>query len=41
MVTALDTPIPYSEPLENHVVPNEEKIVEAVRLVMAHEAVAA
>jgi pyruvate dehydrogenase E1 component beta subunit len=41
MVTALDTPIPYSEPLENYVVPNEEKIVQAVRSVMAHEAVAA
>jgi acetoin:2,6-dichlorophenolindophenol oxidoreductase subunit beta len=41
MVTALDTPIPYSEPLENYVVPNEDKIVEAVKSVMAHEAVAA
>jgi pyruvate dehydrogenase E1 component beta subunit len=41
MVTALDAPIPYSEPLENFVVPNEDKIVEAVKSVMAHEAVAA
>ena len=41
MVTALDTPIPYSEPLENYVVPNEDKIVEAVKSVVAHEAVAA
>ncbi len=41
MVTALDAPIPYSEPLENYVVPNEDKIVEAVRSVMAQEAVAA
>jgi len=41
MVTALDAPIPYSEPLENYVVPNEEKIVQAVRAVMAHKAVAA
>jgi len=41
MVTALNTPIPYSEPLENYVVPNEDKIVEAVKSVMAHEAVAA
>jgi acetoin:2,6-dichlorophenolindophenol oxidoreductase subunit beta len=41
MVTALDAPIPYSEPLENYVVPNEDKIVEAVKSVMAHEAVAA
>ncbi len=41
LVTALDTPIPYSEPLENYVVPNEDKIVDAVKSVMAHEAVAA
>jgi pyruvate/2-oxoglutarate/acetoin dehydrogenase E1 component len=41
MVTALDAPIPYSEPLENYVVPNEDKIVAAVKLVMAHDAVAA
>src|ERR1700733_849674 len=41
MVTALDAPIPYSEPLENYVVPNEDRIVEAVKSVMAHQAVAA
>jgi len=41
MVTALDTPIPYSEPLENYVVPNEDKIVEAVKCVLAQETVAA
>jgi acetoin:2,6-dichlorophenolindophenol oxidoreductase subunit beta len=41
MVTALDTPIPYSEPLENYVVPNEDKIVEAVKGVLARETVAA
>ncbi len=41
MVTALDAPIPYSEPLENYVVPHEDKIVEAVKAVMAHDAVAA
>jgi acetoin:2,6-dichlorophenolindophenol oxidoreductase subunit beta len=41
MVTALDAPIPYSEPLENYVVPNEDRIIEAVKSVMAHEAVAA
>jgi len=41
MVTARDAPIPYSEPLENYVVPNEDKIVEAVKSVMAHEAAAA
>ena len=31
MVTALDTSIPYSEPLEKYVLPNEEKIIEAVK----------
>jgi pyruvate dehydrogenase E1 component beta subunit len=41
MVTALDTPIPYSEPLENYVVPNEDKIVAAVKSVLAQKAVAA
>jgi pyruvate/2-oxoglutarate/acetoin dehydrogenase E1 component len=41
MVTALDTPVPYSEPLENYVVPNEEKIIQAVKSVMAKQAVAA
>ena len=35
MVTALDTSIPYSEPLENYVVPNEDKIVAAVKTVLA------
>jgi acetoin:2,6-dichlorophenolindophenol oxidoreductase subunit beta len=41
MVTAFDAPIPYSEPLENYVVPNEERIVQAVKSVIAHKAVAA
>jgi len=41
MVTALDAPIPYSEPLENYVVPNEDKIVQAVRSVMARQTVSA
>jgi acetoin:2,6-dichlorophenolindophenol oxidoreductase subunit beta len=41
MVTALDAPIPYSESLENYIVPNEEKIVQAVRSVMAHRTAAA
>ena len=41
MVTALDTPVPYSEPLENFILPNEEKIVQAVKSVLAHDAVAA
>jgi acetoin:2,6-dichlorophenolindophenol oxidoreductase subunit beta len=41
LVTALDTPIPYSEPLENYVVPNEDKIVETVKSILAHEAAVA
>jgi len=41
MVTALDAPIPYSEPMENYVVPNEDKIIQAVKSVLAHQAVAA
>lgn len=40
MVTALDTSIPYSEPLESYVLPNEDKIVEAVKSVLAKRAVA-
>ncbi len=34
MVTALDTSIAYSEPLEKYVLPNEEKIVKAVKSVL-------
>ncbi|HZQ25518.1 MAG TPA: pyruvate dehydrogenase complex E1 component subunit beta [Terriglobales bacterium] len=41
MVTALDTSIPYSEPLERAVLPSEAKIVEAVRLVLGERAAAA
>jgi pyruvate/2-oxoglutarate/acetoin dehydrogenase E1 component len=41
MVTALDTSIPYSQPMENYVVPNEEKIIEAVKSVLADRAAAA
>ena len=40
MVTALDTTIPFSEPLENYVLPSEEKIVSAVKSVIARQAVA-
>lgn len=36
MVTALDTSVPYSEPLENYVVPDENKIIQAVKSVLAH-----
>jgi pyruvate dehydrogenase E1 component beta subunit len=39
MVTAMDTSVPYSEPLESYVLPNEEKIVNAVRSVVAERAV--
>jgi acetoin:2,6-dichlorophenolindophenol oxidoreductase subunit beta len=35
MVTALDTSIPYSEPLEKYVLPNEEKILKAVKSVLS------
>ena len=34
MVTALDTSIPYSEPLEKYVLPSEEKIADTVRSVL-------
>ena len=34
-VTAADTTIPYSEPLEAHVIPDEARIVAAVRSVLA------
>lgn len=34
-VTALDTPIPYSKPMEEYVLPDDDKIVDAVRQVLA------
>lgn len=34
-VTGLDTPIPCSKPMEEHVLPDEDKIVEAVRRVLS------
>ena len=37
MVTALDTSIPFSEPLENYVLPTEAKIVAAVKSVLAKQ----
>jgi acetoin:2,6-dichlorophenolindophenol oxidoreductase subunit beta len=40
MVTALDTSIPFSEPLENYVLPSEEKIMSAVKAVFAKQAAA-
>ena len=39
MVTAVGMAIPYSEPMESYVLPNEEKIVHAVRSVVAERAV--
>jgi len=41
MVTALDTSIPYSEPLEKYVLPSEEKIVHAVKSVLTKQPVGA
>ncbi len=38
MVTALDTSVPYSEPLESYVLPSEEKIVQGVKSVLATRA---
>jgi pyruvate/2-oxoglutarate/acetoin dehydrogenase E1 component len=37
MVTALDTSVPYSEPLEKYVLPDEDKIVRAVKATMARQ----
>ena len=34
MVTALDASVPYSEPLESYLLPNEDKIASAVRSVV-------
>lgn len=40
MVTALDTSVPYSEPMESFVLPNEQKIVDAIKSVLAVHAAA-
>lgn len=40
LVTAMDTPVPFSEPLEKHVLPSEEKIVKAVKGVLTKKAAA-
>jgi pyruvate/2-oxoglutarate/acetoin dehydrogenase E1 component len=37
MVTALDTSVPYSEPMEKYVLPDEDKIVRAVKATMARQ----
>src|ERR1700730_2681414 len=39
MVTALDASVPYSEPMENFLLPNEDKIIQAVRSVLAKQTV--
>jgi len=41
LVTTGDASIPYSEPMENYLLPNEDKIVAAVKSVLAHQTVAA
>ncbi len=40
MVTAMDTSVPYSAPMESYVLPSEEKIVSAVKSVLAAQAAA-
>jgi pyruvate/2-oxoglutarate/acetoin dehydrogenase E1 component len=39
MVTALDTPIPYSPLMEKYVLPDEAKIIAAAKFVLAKQAV--
>ena len=41
LVTALEASVPYSEPLENFLLPNEEKIAQAVRSVVGERTVRA
>ena len=41
LVTAADTSVPFSEPLENYVLPNEDKIIQAAKSVLAKRAVVA
>jgi pyruvate dehydrogenase E1 component beta subunit len=40
LVTAADTPVPFSEPMENFVLPDEKKIVQAVKSVLERHATA-
>jgi pyruvate/2-oxoglutarate/acetoin dehydrogenase E1 component len=40
-VTALDATIPYSQPMEEYLLPDETKIVEAVQQVLGSQAVPA
>jgi len=41
LVTAMEASVPYSEPLENFLLPNEEKIAQAVRSVVGERTVRA
>jgi acetoin:2,6-dichlorophenolindophenol oxidoreductase subunit beta len=41
LVTAADTSVPFSEALENYVLPNEDKIIQAAKSVLAKRAVMA
>ena len=41
LVTALDATIPYSEPMEDYLLPDEAKIVEAVQQVLGSSPIAA
>jgi acetoin:2,6-dichlorophenolindophenol oxidoreductase subunit beta len=36
-VTALDATIPYSQPMEEHLLPDEDKIVDAVQATLSRE----
>ena len=40
LVTAANTSVPFSEPLENFVLPNEEKIIQAVKSILTKSAAA-
>jgi len=40
LVTAADTPVPFSEPLEKYVLPDEDKIIQAVKSVLQRHATA-
>ncbi len=40
LVTAADTPVPFSEPLENFVLPDANKIIQAVKSVLQRQATA-
>jgi pyruvate dehydrogenase E1 component beta subunit len=41
MITALDASVPYSEPMENYLLPNEDKIAQAARALVGERTVRA